>query len=212
MPKHRPTLPNLAFSDEDPEWALEALRLEIRKDDASRSERRKVDKADETKKRRSEVVTIRLDPKLKYIAELAARKQRRTLSSYIEWAVEESLKNVHLVTDSGLTGSFANAMSLLWDVDEPDRFLRLAVECPDLLNHEEQQLWKVIETFGYLWRGNYNDHDEWEWECSPKTVIWERVRSLWPTLRAVASGKEPPTALPKWTNRKKPEGDRDDNP
>jgi hypothetical protein len=37
---------------------------------------------------RSETVTVRLDPKLRYLAELAARLHRRTLSSYIEWAIK----------------------------------------------------------------------------------------------------------------------------
>ena len=46
--------------------------------------------------KKSEVVTVRLDPKLKYLAELAARKHRRPLSSYIEWAVEQSLSRVWL--------------------------------------------------------------------------------------------------------------------
>ena len=36
---------------------------------------------------RSETVTVRLDPKLRYLAELAARLHRRTLSSYVEWAI-----------------------------------------------------------------------------------------------------------------------------
>ena len=40
---------------------------------------------------RTETVTVRLDPKLRYLAELAARVHRRTLSSYIEWAIKESL-------------------------------------------------------------------------------------------------------------------------
>ena len=44
--------------------------------------------------KRSEVVTVRLDPKLKYLAELAARKHRRPLSSFIEWAVEQSLSGL----------------------------------------------------------------------------------------------------------------------
>ena len=48
---------------------------------------------------RSETVTVRLDPKLRYLAELAARKQRRSLSSYIEWAVEDSLSRVPLRED-----------------------------------------------------------------------------------------------------------------
>ena len=42
---------------------------------------------------RSETVTVRLDPKLRYLAELAARLHRCTLSSYIEWAINASLDN-----------------------------------------------------------------------------------------------------------------------
>jgi predicted HicB family RNase H-like nuclease len=45
--------------------------------------------------KRSEVVTVRLEPKLKYLAELAARKQRRSLSSYVEWAIKQSLSQAH---------------------------------------------------------------------------------------------------------------------
>ena len=45
---------------------------------------------------RSETVTIRLDPKLRYLTELAARKHRRTVSSFIEWAIESMLDKVVL--------------------------------------------------------------------------------------------------------------------
>lgn len=41
---------------------------------------------------RSEVVSIRLDPRLRFGAEMAAAKCRRTLSSFTEWAIEEALK------------------------------------------------------------------------------------------------------------------------
>ena len=47
---------------------------------------------------RSETVTVRLAPKLRYLAELAARKQRRTLSSFIEWAIEETLETESVLT------------------------------------------------------------------------------------------------------------------
>jgi predicted HicB family RNase H-like nuclease len=46
---------------------------------------------DDGSERRSEVVTVRVDPKLKYLAELAARKQRRSLSRYVEWVIRQSL-------------------------------------------------------------------------------------------------------------------------
>lgn len=48
------------------------------------------------KVRRSETVTVRLDPRMNYLAELAARSQRRTKSSFIEWAVQEAIKGMDL--------------------------------------------------------------------------------------------------------------------
>jgi predicted transcriptional regulator len=44
-----------------------------------------------TKLNRSETVTIRLDPRMKYLAEMAGRAQRRTKSSFIEWAIEQAV-------------------------------------------------------------------------------------------------------------------------
>ena len=99
---------------------------------------------------RSETVTVRLDPKLRYLAELAARLQRRTLSSYIEWAIERSLDNNLLGADQH-SPSIKDESEHLWDVDEADRFAKLALRYPHLLTHEEQVRWKLIrETFG-LW-------------------------------------------------------------
>ena len=96
--------------------------------------------------KKSEVVTVRLDPKLKYLAELAARKHRRPLSSYIEWAVEQSLSRVWLEEQpngEGVSVADAERAQHLWDLDEPDRVVRLAINYPDLLTHEEQLVWKL---------------------------------------------------------------------
>jgi len=92
---------------------------------------------------RSETVTVRLDPKLRYLATLAARKQRRTLSSFIEWAVEEALKRVQIV-EAPDPKTVIDEGENLWDVDEPDRFVKLAQHFPELLTFEEQSLWKSI--------------------------------------------------------------------
>ena len=172
---------------------------------------RRSTKASESK-RKSEVVTVRLDPKLKYLAELAARRLRRTLSSYIEWAIEDSLSRVSLnVTSSEFSATFADTGSSLWDVDEPDRFTKLALNYPDLLDHEEQRLWKLIQENGLLWRGRYpGTTKEWTWEISEKQLIWDRLREHWETFRDVARGDKPPSALPKW--QKKLEKNDDDIP
>src|SRR5271170_2861516 len=98
---------------------------------------------------RSETVTVRLDPRLRYLAELAARKQRRTLSSFIEWAIEENLKNIYL-EDGNEALNIANQTADLWDVDEPDRFVKLARRYPQMLTHVEQVLWKLIKENGYF--------------------------------------------------------------
>lgn len=163
---------------------------------------RKPAKASESK-RKSEVVTVRLDPKLKYLAELAARRLRRTLSSYIEWAIEDSLSRVQVrVNSSESQESFSDQASALWDVDEPDRFAKLALKYPDLLDHEEQRIWKLIQENGLVWRGSHSGPGgEWKWQVWEEKLIWDRLREHWETFRDVARRDKPPSALPKWQKK-----------
>jgi hypothetical protein len=164
--------------------------------------------------RKSEVVTVRLDPRLKYLAELAARRQRRPLSSYIEWAIEESLARVYPSADPNREHepeTFKDIASALWDVDEPDRFARLAIRYPDLLDHEEQRLWKLIRECGYLWKGSYGGPDvEWQWTVSEKSLNWERLREHWDIFSQVARGQADPSVLPSW-NKHDPKAMSDDD-
>jgi hypothetical protein len=152
---------------------------------------------------RSETVTVRLDPKLRYLAELAARKQRRTLSSYIEWAIEDSLKSVLLHQGTGYQGdydvSIAGEMGHLWDVDDADRFAKLALRYPDLLTHEEQVRWKLIRENGLLWRGSYaGRRKEWTWNIDEDSFIYPSLREHWTIFCAVADGSDGQDALPTW--------------
>jgi hypothetical protein len=162
-------------------------------------------------KRKSEVVTVRLDPQLKYLAELAARRQRRPLSSYIEWAVEESLSRVYPAYDpSTSSDTLKDVANALWDVDETDRFVKLALHYPDLLGHEEQRLWKLIRECGFLWRGNYRSPEgEWQWTVRESSLIWGELREHWDTFRKVARGELHQSALPSW-ERRKPKSEVDD--
>jgi hypothetical protein len=48
---------------------------------------------------RSITVGVRLDPRLHYLAVLAARKQRKSLSSFLEWVVTERLKGMYLLAE-----------------------------------------------------------------------------------------------------------------
>jgi hypothetical protein len=154
---------------------------------------------------RSETVTVRLDPKLRYLAELAARLHRRTLSSYVEWAIEASLDNNILKPDFDGKVSIRDEAEYLWDVDEADRFAKLALRYPHLLSHEEQVRWKLIRECGYLWRGRFGgSNNEWRWEVKESDFCFDRLREKWALFCAVADGDKPASELPKWTKSSKP--------
>lgn len=147
---------------------------------------------------RSETVTVRLDPKLRYLAELAARQHRRTLSSYIEWSIEISLDRT-CIADSIHEPSVKSESEHLWDVDDADRFAKLALRHPQLLTHEEQVRWKLIRENGYLWRGGYDRPDsEWTWAVSESTLIFPRLREHWEAFCLVADGSVGREILPNW--------------
>jgi hypothetical protein len=152
---------------------------------------------------RSKTVTVRLDPKIRYLAELAARCQRRTVSSYIEWAVLESLRNVELPDGFGGTSNAANLLSeygdRLWHVSESERLIRLAIFLPYLLNHDEQLLWELIKNSGVLWRGAelHGRERKWNWEKLERLVIPD-IQKHWQLFIDVAHGDEEPSRLPHW--------------
>src|SRR5262245_58826321 len=144
---------------------------------------------------RSETVTIRLDPKLRYLTELAARKQRRTVSSFIEWAIESALDKIVLreaydqFSGGTLEKSLGDESEALWDTDEPDRLAKLGIHYPELLTHDEQVLWKLIRENGFLWKGRYDKAGKWQWELETDSLIFPRLREHWDEFKQVASGE-----------------------
>ena len=146
---------------------------------------------------RSETITVRLDPKLRYLAELAARKQRRTVSSYVESAVAQSFKDVTLHIGSGYNGdedlTIQDEAARLWDIDESERFVKLAISYPDLLTHDEQVRWKVLTDSGILTparqRNSFNKFVTWRWDIL-EDFIFPALRREWDSLnRYIEDGK-----------------------
>lgn len=86
---------------------------------------------------RSETVSVRFDPRLRWLAEIAARIQRRSVSSYIEAAVEQNLHDVLLEKEPRV--SVADNAKLLWKMSEAARLARLSRLYPHLLTHEEEK-------------------------------------------------------------------------
>jgi hypothetical protein len=142
---------------------------------------------------RSEVVTVRMDSQLHYLAELAARKHRRTLSSFIEWAVQQSFKTVELYHGNGQDYDesvfLSDVENKLWDVDPSERFVRLAVRYPDLLTHEEQERWKMLTDSQLLSPATERRNGQRVWDWSKlEDVVFPVLRRAWVSLLAAHEG------------------------
>jgi hypothetical protein len=139
---------------------------------------------------RSEVVTIRLDPKLKFAAELAARKQRRTLSSFVEWTIEEAISRVGVTSNENMN----HVMAKVWDVEEADRFVKLALNFPELLTYDEERLWKIIMEHSAFW---YRDL-EGDTFLIEEAVNYHQLRVSWKILQKIISGETDISDLSKY--------------
>jgi len=131
---------------------------------------------------RSETLAIRLDPKTRYMLELAARIQRRTLSSVVEWMINNSLKDIPIDEKQSL----AKAEADLWDIYDPDRLVLLALKYPNLLSFDEQKIWKFIREYGYFWRGKFvgsSKDREFVWKINSQSVLIERIRDCWESIK-----------------------------
>lgn len=105
---------------------------------------------------RSATVGVRLDPKLLCLADIAARIQGRTLSSFIEWSIKRVLTNGVIEDEpvgpdkvpTALQPPRPMANEGFWDVDEAIRFWKLALGAPDLLREPERHLWTAYTNGG----------------------------------------------------------------
>lgn len=145
---------------------------------------------------RTDVVTVRLDPKINYFAELAARRQRRTKSSFIEWCIETELERqfdaIHPEDQEDMWHS-------LWSPFESDRFVKLAFRTPDLLNFEEQVRWQLIRENGLLWHGWYGTRGGmYQWPRGEDNINLPRLRDHYDVFCKVSRGELKKSELPKW--------------
>jgi len=149
---------------------------------------------------RSETVTVRLDPRLNYLCELAARVERRTKSSFIEAMLDQKVHETQInPRSSGETvGGLADK---LWHVEDYKRLLAIAEHAPHLMTIDEQQIWATIEDADYFWYGRWNSISEedliYHEPDSLPYLEQEKVRDLWPVILKVASGEEDREVLPR---------------
>lgn len=121
------------------------------------------------KRNKAGAFTLRLDPKTRFAVDLLARKRKRPMTSVIEWALDLAIKDREngLFEKSEGDGKPKNILDDVWDTDEADRFVKMALNYPHFLNFDEERLWKAIREDTSLFRdGKYPNYPairkQWE--------------------------------------------------
>ena len=143
---------------------------------------------------RTEVIGVRLDPKLKFAAELGARKQRRPLSNYIVWAVEEATKNTKMIAPN-CSLSAHDVMESTWSSDDCCRLTNLGINYPQFLTFEEEKTWCFILEYSKAWvKGDadltlYQSQESLQEEFMKiPAEDFDRLDKLWPYFLAAGKG------------------------
>lgn len=111
--------------------------------------------------RKTETLTLRLDPKIKYTIELMARIKRQSITSVIESAIEGAafdLDTPVVIEGKRENWSLSNAVSEFWSTDNVARFINMCAFMPELLNYDEQRIWETIKATPKFWDENIESY------------------------------------------------------
>jgi len=114
-------------------------------------------------------ITIRVEEKLKFALELAARKNNSSISSVILNAVQPYLQSSEsklLVQDKNNNNQLTPIQDIAWDRIDAIRLVKLALADASLLNEIEELAWRIIVEQPYYWDDSLNpryEHIEEDW-------------------------------------------------
>ena len=100
--------------------------------------------------------------------------------------------------DGKESASISDQAEDLWDVDEPERLVKLAINFPELLTHHEQKVWKLVRDNGCLWNGEEDETGTWRWQVSEESLMPERLSMYWEDFNKAAGGELHRFYLPRW--------------
>lgn len=109
---------------------------------------------------KTDALSVRVDPRLRYGLELLSRAQRRSVTGVVEWAIERVLESEVAHASEGeedTTETFADAVQLVWSPNELERLAKLASMFPELLTYDETRTWAVIKATPQLWVADSED-------------------------------------------------------
>jgi hypothetical protein len=150
--------------------------------------------------RKTETLTLRLDPKVKLMIELISRIRRQSITGVVEAAIEEIAFDLDAPVVSGGKAwpmSLLSAVSEIWSTDESERFIHLCTHLPSLITYEEQRLWETIKASKFFLTDGLADNAVY-WDVPGVGYIdRHNVRRWWQDLLAhVEDNKESRTIVP----------------
>lgn len=120
---------------------------------------------------KSVTFSVRLEPRDRFAAELASRAQTRSLTNFIEWAVRKALRDVQV---EDYHKPVLSIVDEVWDPNEADRVMKLALSYPRLLSVEEDWIFKTVQRYVQFWK-----HDK---KRSLSNLNLALVRGIWEGL------------------------------
>ncbi|SDP40828.1 hypothetical protein SAMN04489798_5663 [Pseudomonas arsenicoxydans] len=137
--------------------------------------------------RKTETLTLRLDPKIKFLIEMVARKKRQSITGVIESAIEEYAKGIKIdayLWDDEEKKNVEQEVTLLrlcneiYSTDDSHRFGLLFYVAPQLMNHEEQRLKETVYASPVFWLDYpHSDDDKLE-----DDIDINKLRAHWEEL------------------------------
>jgi hypothetical protein len=137
--------------------------------------------------RKTETLTLRLDPKIKFLIEMVARKKRQSITGVIESAIEEYAKGIRVdayLWDGDENKNIDQEVTLLrlcneiYSTDDSCRFGLLSYVAPHLMNHEEQRLKETVYASPVFWL-DYPHTDE---DSLADDIDKDKLRYHWEEL------------------------------
>lgn len=111
--------------------------------------------------KKTDALTLRLDPRVKYLIEMSSRIGHQSITGVIESSVKVHAHNRKVLL-SGVEQSLAYAVDMLWSPEEHERIVNMMFFAPSLLSHEELCIKSVIQSsydvffnMHYVSPGNY---------------------------------------------------------
>ncbi len=118
---------------------------------------------------------------------MAARLQRRTLSSFIEWTIEESLRKLEITDIDKNNVKFEDFIEKTFDIDPSEKLTNIALSYPILLTYDEILIWKVIETHEYFWL-SFDTFKKRGAGYGIEDLDLDNIRNQWKNIIIVAGG------------------------